>query len=90
MVRVCYVDYEAVEIRYHPGKLIETSNMDVDGSETAGQLEELEQAAKSKIYARMWVLQMEMEVANDNQIARKLLDVVKDVDKSLKKKAGNY
>ncbi|GKD47896.1 hypothetical protein Tco_1276872 [Tanacetum coccineum] len=79
----CLDDEQVKERR--PSKLIETSNMDVDGSETAGQLEELEQAAKSKIYARMWVLQMEMEVANDNQIARKLLDVVKDVDKSLKK-----
>nr|GEY62647.1 hypothetical protein [Tanacetum cinerariifolium] len=31
---------------------------------------------------------MEREVANDNQIAQKLLDVVKDVDKSLKKGRG--
>nr|GEV71596.1 hypothetical protein [Tanacetum cinerariifolium]GEX53285.1 hypothetical protein [Tanacetum cinerariifolium] len=58
--------------------------MNVDGSEMDGHLEELEQAAKSKIYARMWVVQMESEVTNDNQIVRKLLDVVKDLDKSLK------
>ncbi|GJR10568.1 hypothetical protein Tco_0793220 [Tanacetum coccineum] len=31
---------------------------------------------------------MEREVTNDNQIARKLLDVVKDVDKSLIKRQG--
>ncbi|GJZ54697.1 hypothetical protein Tco_0609582 [Tanacetum coccineum] len=66
-------------------KRIETSNMDVDGSETVGHLEELEQAVKSKTYARMWVVQMEREVTNDNPIAQKLLDVVKDLDKSLKK-----
>ncbi|GJS23540.1 hypothetical protein Tco_0452172 [Tanacetum coccineum] len=66
-------------------KRIETSKMDLEGLETGGHLQELEQAAKSKTYALMWVVQMEREVANDNQITRKLLDVVKDVDKSLKK-----
>ncbi|GJU05838.1 hypothetical protein Tco_1122268 [Tanacetum coccineum] len=71
-------------------KRIETSKMDLEGSETGGHLGELEQAVKSKNYALIWVVQMEREVANENQIARKLLDVVKDVDKSLKKKAGNY
>ncbi|GJR76132.1 hypothetical protein Tco_0088497 [Tanacetum coccineum] len=63
--------------------------MDVDGSKIVGHLEELEQAAKSNIYARVWVVQMEKEVVNDNQLTRKLLDAVKDLDKSLKK-AGNY
>ncbi|GJU38561.1 hypothetical protein Tco_1191518 [Tanacetum coccineum] len=63
-------------------KRIETSKMDLEGSKTGGHLQELEQAAKSKTYALMWVVQMEKEVVNDNQIARKLLDVVKDVDKS--------
>nr|GEW29157.1 hypothetical protein [Tanacetum cinerariifolium] len=62
--------------------------MDVDGSKMVGHLEELEQAAKSKIYARMWVVQMEREVINNNLISRKLLDVVKDLDKSLKKGHG--
>ncbi|GJX90987.1 putative ribonuclease H-like domain-containing protein [Tanacetum coccineum] len=61
--------------------------MDVDGLATVANLEELEQAAKSKIYAHMWVVQMEREVANDNQIARKLLDVVKDVDKRIASKS---
>ncbi|GKC76134.1 hypothetical protein Tco_1126908 [Tanacetum coccineum] len=69
-------------------KHIETSKIDLERSETGGHLQELEQAAKSKNYALMWVVQMEREVANDNQIARKLLDVVKDVDKSLKKRRG--
>ncbi|GJS40332.1 hypothetical protein Tco_0565375 [Tanacetum coccineum] len=69
-------------------KRIETSKTDLERSETGGHLQELEQAAKSKNYALMWVVQMEREVANDNQIARKLLDVVKDVDKSLKKRRG--
>ncbi|GJY15761.1 hypothetical protein Tco_0386183 [Tanacetum coccineum] len=50
-------------------KRIETSKMDLEGSETDGHLQELEQAAKSKNYALMWVVQMEREVANDNQIA---------------------
>nr|GEY68618.1 hypothetical protein [Tanacetum cinerariifolium] len=36
--------------------------MDVDGSKMVGHLEKLEQAVKSKIYARMWVVQMEMEI----------------------------
>ncbi|GKC17215.1 hypothetical protein Tco_1013997 [Tanacetum coccineum] len=67
-------------------KRIETSKMDLEGSETGGHLGELEQAVKSKNYALIWVVQMEREVANENQIARKLLDVVKDVDKSLKKR----
>ncbi|GKC11624.1 hypothetical protein Tco_1008406 [Tanacetum coccineum] len=49
-------------------------------------LQELEQAANSKIYAHMWVVQMDREVRNDNNIARKLLDVVKDLDKSLAKR----
>ncbi|GKF00292.1 hypothetical protein Tco_0023642, partial [Tanacetum coccineum] len=66
-------------------KYIETSKMDLEGSKTGGHLQELEQAAKSKTYALMWVVQIEREVANDSQIAQKLLDVVKDVDKSLKK-----
>ncbi|GJS91934.1 hypothetical protein Tco_0774570 [Tanacetum coccineum] len=66
-------------------KHIETSKMDLQGSETGGHLQELEQAAKSKTYALMWVVQMEREAVNDNQIAQKLLDVVKDVYKSLKK-----
>ncbi|GJW21858.1 hypothetical protein Tco_0032480 [Tanacetum coccineum] len=62
--------------------------MDLEGSEMGGHLQELEQAAKSKIYALVWVFQIEREVANDNQIARKLLDVVKYVDKSFKKRQG--
>ncbi|GJX92625.1 hypothetical protein Tco_0347211 [Tanacetum coccineum] len=62
--------------------------MDLEGLETGGHLQELEQAIKSKTYALMWVVQIEREVANDNQIARKLLDVVKDVDKCLKKRRG--
>ncbi|GKE49314.1 hypothetical protein Tco_1480572, partial [Tanacetum coccineum] len=62
-------------------KRIETSKFDLERSETCGNLQELEQAVKSKIYSIMWVVQMEREVANDNQIARRLLDVVKDVDK---------
>ncbi|GKB82292.1 hypothetical protein Tco_0949187 [Tanacetum coccineum] len=66
-------------------KCIQTSKMDLEGSEMGVHLQELEQSAKSKTYALMWVVQMEREVVNDNQIARKLLDVVKDVDKSLKK-----
>nr|GEX04668.1 hypothetical protein [Tanacetum cinerariifolium] len=57
-----------------------------DVVENCVHLQELEQAAKSKNYALMWVVKMEREVANDNQITRKLLDVVKDVDKSLKKR----
>ncbi|GJS86780.1 hypothetical protein Tco_0769416 [Tanacetum coccineum] len=69
-------------------KRIETSKTDLKRSKTGGHLQELEQAAKSKIYALMWVVQMEREVANDNKIAQKLLDVVKDVDKSLKKRRG--
>ncbi|GKD61731.1 hypothetical protein Tco_1299240 [Tanacetum coccineum] len=69
-------------------KRIKTSKIDLERSETGGHLQELEQAAKSKIYALMWVVQMERKVANDNQIAQKLLDVVKDIDKSLKKKRG--
>ncbi|GJV34378.1 hypothetical protein Tco_1394778 [Tanacetum coccineum] len=69
-------------------KRIETSKIDLERSKIGGHLQELEQAAKSKNYALMWVLKMEREVANDNQIARKLLDVVKDVDKSLKKRRG--
>ncbi|GKC91222.1 hypothetical protein Tco_1151871 [Tanacetum coccineum] len=69
-------------------KRIETSKTDIERSKTGGHLQELEQAAKSKKYALMWVVQMERKVANDNQIARKLLDVVKDVDKSLKKRRG--
>ncbi|GJT29550.1 hypothetical protein Tco_1015551 [Tanacetum coccineum] len=69
-------------------KRIETSKMDLERSEIGGHLQELEQAAKSKNYALMWVVQMEREVANNNQIAQKLLDVVKDVDKSLKKWRG--
>ncbi|GJR98074.1 hypothetical protein Tco_0270248 [Tanacetum coccineum] len=69
-------------------KLIETSKTDLEGSEKGGHLQELEQAAKSKNYALMWVVQMEREVANDNQITQKLLDVVKDVDKNLKKGGG--
>ncbi|GKD72281.1 hypothetical protein Tco_1330563 [Tanacetum coccineum] len=69
-------------------KRIETSKTDLQCSQTGGHLQELEQAAKSKNYALMWVVQMEREAANDNQIARKLLDVVKDVDKSLKKGGG--
>nr|GEV02580.1 hypothetical protein [Tanacetum cinerariifolium] len=59
--------------------------MDLEGSETGSHLQKLEQAAKSKTYALIWVVQMEREVENDNQIARKLVDVVKDVDKNLKK-----
>nr|GEW43857.1 putative reverse transcriptase domain-containing protein [Tanacetum cinerariifolium] len=50
--------------------------------------EELEHAANSKIYAHMWVAQMDSEVRNDNEITRKLLDVVKDLDKSLTKRHG--
>ncbi|GJX38321.1 hypothetical protein Tco_0251624 [Tanacetum coccineum] len=69
-------------------KRIQTSKIDLERSQTSGHLQELEQAAKSKNYALMWVVQMKREVANDNQIARKLLDIVKDVDKSLKKKWG--
>ncbi|GJQ96316.1 retrovirus-related pol polyprotein from transposon TNT 1-94 [Tanacetum coccineum] len=69
-------------------KRIETSKMDLEGPEKVGHLQELEQAAKSKIFTFMWVVQMEREVGNDNQIARKLLDVVKDVDKSLKTRRG--
>nr|GFA90856.1 hypothetical protein [Tanacetum cinerariifolium] len=69
-------------------KRIETSKTDFERSKTGGHLQELEQAAKSKNYALMWVVQMEREVANDNQISQKLLDVVKDVDKSLKKRLG--
>ncbi|GJW75893.1 hypothetical protein Tco_0135263 [Tanacetum coccineum] len=69
-------------------KRIETSKTDLERSKTGGHLQELEQAAKSKNYALMWVVQMEREVANDNQIAQKLLDVVKDIDKSLKKRRG--
>ncbi|GKE07268.1 R3H domain-containing protein 1-like protein [Tanacetum coccineum] len=69
-------------------KRIETSKTDLERSKIGGHLQELEQAAKSKNYALMWVVQMEREVANDNQIARKLLDVVKDVNKSLKKRRG--
>ncbi|GJW30925.1 RNA-directed DNA polymerase, eukaryota [Tanacetum coccineum] len=69
-------------------KRIETSKTDLERSKTGGHLQELEQAVKSKNYALMWVVQMEREVANDNQIARKLLDVVKDIDKSLKKRWG--
>ncbi|GJV47149.1 hypothetical protein Tco_1437361 [Tanacetum coccineum] len=53
-------------------KRIETSKTDLERSKTGGHLQELEQAAKSKTYALMWVVQMEREVANDNQIARKL------------------
>ncbi|GJY33376.1 hypothetical protein Tco_0417845 [Tanacetum coccineum] len=49
-------------------------------------LQELEQVANSKIYAHVWVVQMDKEVRNDNDIARKLLDVVKDLDKSLAKR----
>ncbi|GJV09489.1 DNA replication licensing factor MCM7 [Tanacetum coccineum] len=62
-------------------KHIETSKIDLEGSKTGGHLQELE-AAKSKNYALKWVVQMEREVVNDNQIVRKLLDVVKYVDKS--------
>ncbi|GKD25413.1 hypothetical protein Tco_1231627 [Tanacetum coccineum] len=62
-------------------KRIETSKFDLERLETGGHLQELEQASKSKNYALMWVVQMERGVANDNQIARKLLEVVKDVDK---------
>ncbi|GJW20412.1 hypothetical protein Tco_0031034 [Tanacetum coccineum] len=51
-------------------------------------LQELEQAANSKIYAHMWVVQMDMEVRTDNEITRKLLDVVKDLDKTLAKRQG--
>ncbi|GJY99697.1 hypothetical protein Tco_0517127 [Tanacetum coccineum] len=69
-------------------KRIETSKIDLERSETGGHLQELEQAAKSKNYALMWVVQMEREVANNNQIAQKLLDVIKDVDTSLKKWRG--
>ncbi|GJX68787.1 hypothetical protein Tco_0304514 [Tanacetum coccineum] len=69
-------------------KRIETSKTDLERSKTSGHLQELEQAVKSKNYALMWVVQMEREVVNDNQIARKLLDVVKDVNKSLKKRRG--
>ncbi|GJR13024.1 hypothetical protein Tco_0795676 [Tanacetum coccineum] len=69
-------------------KHIETSKTDLELSKTCGHLQELEQAAKSKNYVLMWVVQMKKEVANDNQITRKLLDVVKDVDKSLKKRLG--
>ncbi|GJR93551.1 hypothetical protein Tco_0265725 [Tanacetum coccineum] len=69
-------------------KRIETSKTDLERSKIGGHLQELEQASKSKNYALMWVVQMEREVANDNQIARKLLDVVKDIDKSLKKRRG--
>ncbi|GKE30034.1 hypothetical protein Tco_1445418 [Tanacetum coccineum] len=67
-------------------KRIQTSKTDLERS--GRHLQELEQAAKSKNYALMWVVQMERKVANDNQIARKLLDVVKDVDKNLKKRRG--
>ncbi|GKC39394.1 hypothetical protein Tco_1051778 [Tanacetum coccineum] len=69
-------------------KRVETSKTDFERSKTDGHLQELEQAVKSKNYALMWVMQMEREVANDNQIARKLLDVVKEVDISLKKRRG--
>ncbi|GJX16912.1 hypothetical protein Tco_0217744 [Tanacetum coccineum] len=69
-------------------KRIETSKMDLGCPEMVGNLQELEQAAKSKIFALMWVVQMEREGANDNQIAQKLLDVMNDVDKSLKKGRG--
>ncbi|GJX38149.1 hypothetical protein Tco_0251452 [Tanacetum coccineum] len=69
-------------------KRIETLKTDLERSKIGGHLQELEQAAKSKNYALMWVVQMEREVTNDNQIARKLLNVVKDVNKSLKKRRG--
>ncbi|GJV43208.1 hypothetical protein Tco_1427744 [Tanacetum coccineum] len=59
-------------------KRIETSKTDLERSKPGGHLQELEQATKSKNYALMWVVKMEREVANDNQIARKLLDVVKE------------
>ncbi|GKE58614.1 hypothetical protein Tco_1497799 [Tanacetum coccineum] len=67
-------------------KRIGTSKTDLERSEKGGHLQELELAAKSKNYALMWVVQMEREVVSDNQIVRKLLDVVKEVDKSLKKR----
>ncbi|GKA81162.1 hypothetical protein Tco_0787854 [Tanacetum coccineum] len=56
-------------------KRIETSRTDLERSETCGHLQELEQAAKSKNYALMWAVQMKREMANDNQIAQKLLEV---------------
>ncbi|GKD45011.1 hypothetical protein Tco_1269656 [Tanacetum coccineum] len=69
-------------------KCIETLKTDLERSKIGGHLQALEQAAKSKNYALMWVMQMEREVANDNQIAQKLLGVVKNVEKSLKKRRG--
>ncbi|GJS72137.1 hypothetical protein Tco_0704978 [Tanacetum coccineum] len=53
--------------------------MDVDGSKTGGLLEELEQAAKSKIYACMWVVQMKREGIIDELKVKKDMRAWKDV-----------
>ncbi|GJW97006.1 hypothetical protein Tco_0178814 [Tanacetum coccineum] len=72
---------------------IKTAKMDLEGLETGSSSKtnmkrKRIETSKMDLEGPEKVVQMEKKVGNDNQIARKLLDVVKDVDKSLKKRQG--